>query len=229
MSKQNGAQGKAAKKSKQDSNLNSSEAAAEIEYTRNFSHERLKVRWLVRHTYFSGMVYVVILINTVLIAADDIYATRNNNHWVVAVSVYADWAILGIFTMEMLLKMYGLGLGYKPPLEDDVDPELAGYFAGPWNRLDSFVVLMSWVMVPIAALSGADVEKLVRVLRLTRYLTSNPYQPISTHTNPHQSIANPFTTHTRPIPNPYQPTYQPIPDPYPTQPTTSPYTNPYRP
>ncbi len=54
-------------------------------------------------------------------------------------SVYSDWAILAIFTLEMFLKMIAFGIGYKPPLEPDVDPELAGYFAGAWNRLDSFI------------------------------------------------------------------------------------------
>ena len=54
-------------------------------------------------------------------------------------SVYSDWAILAIFTLEMFLKMIAFGIGYKPPLEPDVEPELAGYFAGAWNRLDSFI------------------------------------------------------------------------------------------
>ena len=163
---------KDANKAKRKKSRAGSSAAeqAEVLYTSTFSHERLQVRRLVRHTYFSAFIYVVILVNTVLIAADDFYAMRDNTKWVVSVSRYADWVILGIFTVEMVLKMIGLGLGYKPPLEDEVDPEQAGYFAGPWNRLDSFIVLMSWVCVPIAQFSGANVEKLVRVLRLTRPL-----------------------------------------------------------
>ena len=148
----------------------SPEELADRLYTRNFSEERLKVRRFVRHPHFSAFIYGMIFVNTVLIACDDIGADRDNTHWVVAVSVYSDWIILTIFTGEMVPKMIGLGLGYKPPIEEDVDPELAGYFAGAWNRLDSFIVLMSWILVPVAAISGADIEKLVRVLRLTRPL-----------------------------------------------------------
>jgi hypothetical protein len=143
---------------------------AEREYTRKFSRERLFIRSLVRHSYFSTFIYLVIGVNTVLIAFDDISADRDNTFWIVSVSVYSDWAILAIFTAEMFLKMIAFGIGYKPPLEPEVEPELAGYFAGAWNRLDSFIVLMSWILVPVAAISGSDIEKLVRVLRLARPL-----------------------------------------------------------
>jgi hypothetical protein len=45
---------------------------AEQSYTRNFSRERLQIRRLVRHSYFSTFIYFVIGVNTVLIAFDDI-------------------------------------------------------------------------------------------------------------------------------------------------------------
>ena len=41
-------------------------------YTRNFSRERLKLRRIVRHSYFSTFIYIVIGVNTFLIAFDDI-------------------------------------------------------------------------------------------------------------------------------------------------------------
>ena len=144
--------------------------AAEKYYTRNFSIERMMVRKLVRSNSFSSFIYCVIAINTLLIAFDDISATRNNTHWIVPVQFYSDWIILAIFTFEMILKIIGLGFGYKPPSEEEIDPEIAGYFAGSWNRLDSFIVLMSWVLIPVSLFSGAGVDKLVRILRLTRPL-----------------------------------------------------------
>jgi len=157
-------------KTKKAAKQDSAQDAAEKFYTLHFSEERMKVRHLVQNGWFSSFIYGVIFINTILIAFDDINAERDNTSWVVVVSAYSDWIILGIFTIEMTLKMIGLGIGFKPPVEEEVDPEVAGYFAGPWNRLDSFIVLMSWVLVPVAAFSGANVQKLVRVLRLARPL-----------------------------------------------------------
>ena len=158
------------KKGKQKVDADDAQAAAERYYTRHYSNERLAVRNLVRNAWLSTFVYSIIFVNTILIAVDDYYAEKDNTSWVVVVSVYADWVILALFTGEMGLKMVGLGLGYKPPIEDEVDPETAGYFADVWNRLDSFIVLMSWILVPVAAFSGADIDKLVRVLRLARPL-----------------------------------------------------------
>ena len=52
--------------------------------------------------------------------ADDINAARDNTSWVVIVSLYSDWIILAIFTIEMVMKMIGLGLNFHPPIEEEV-------------------------------------------------------------------------------------------------------------
>lgn len=142
----------------------------DVLYTRGMSDERLKLRRFVRSGWFSSFIYAAILFNTVLIALDDYYVDRDNSSIINDVSAIADWVILGIFTLECILKMVALGIGVKPPRDPTIDPELAGYFAAMWNRFDSFIVLMSWIFIPIAEFSGADISRLVRILRLTRPL-----------------------------------------------------------
>jgi predicted Holliday junction resolvase-like endonuclease len=112
----------------------------------------------------------VIIFNTIIMAMDDVYASRTKDSIVQRISVFSDWAILAIFTVEMLLKMIGLGVGFRAPEDETLDSELAGYFASSWNRFDCFIVIISWILVPIAQVSGENVQNLVRVTRLARPL-----------------------------------------------------------
>ncbi|EKX41991.1 hypothetical protein GUITHDRAFT_164211 [Guillardia theta CCMP2712] len=150
--------------------MHTDQELAEREYTKHFSQERIWLRNFVRSSYFAFIIYALIFFNTILIALNDIKDDYDPTSRLKDVNKIADWLIVSVFTAEMFLKMAALGIGFRPPLSRNVDPELAGYFASAWNRLDSFVVLMSWILIPIANVSGSGVKKLVQIFRLTRPL-----------------------------------------------------------
>ena len=70
---------------------------------------------------------------------------------------------------EMVMKLFALGAGYVVPAGADAESEHAGYFASHWNRLDCFVVLMSWVLYLYTEASNDNqISNLARSLRLVR-------------------------------------------------------------
>jgi hypothetical protein len=86
--------------------------------------------------------------------------------------------------MEMLIKIVAYGPGYKMVAvegesdeeaqvrEYDADEESGGYFSVGWNRFDFIVVILSWMLVVVQSLSGADqsITRLVRAFRVARPL-----------------------------------------------------------
>ena len=94
----------------------------------------------------------------------------------------SDWAVLGVFTLEMAMKLVAFGPGWRAPQRDEDemevkdmfedDDDFGGYFVGNWNRFDFLIVVLSWILVPIQ-LSGSansEVSRLVRILRTARPL-----------------------------------------------------------
>ena len=81
---------------------------------------------MVHHSMFNGVVMLVICLNTVLLASEHFEMSPD---WV-EVHNYAGYAFNGIFMLELLLKL--VGLGHK------------NYFAEPFNVLDFSLVREFW-------------------------------------------------------------------------------------
>jgi hypothetical protein len=118
---------------------------------------------MVRHKAFAMFIYSSITYNTVTIAMNDFWADRENGSVLKLILDTSDWVVLGIFTVEMFLKMIAMGIGFKSPRESadpnneeeaiplisDDDHEDDGYFVSYWNRMDCAIVILSWILIAI--------------------------------------------------------------------------------
>jgi hypothetical protein len=132
-----------------------------------FRNRRSSIRYrllrIVRHKAFATFIYICIGYNTITIAMNDFQVDRDNGSQLNAIIDASDWVVLGIFTGEMVMKMLAMGLGYRsasgrdsktkddeslPSLTGD-DNEDDGYFVSYWNRMDCFIVIVSWLLIII--------------------------------------------------------------------------------
>uniref|UniRef100_A0A8C4QUP2 Voltage-dependent L-type calcium channel subunit alpha n=2 Tax=Eptatretus burgeri TaxID=7764 RepID=A0A8C4QUP2_EPTBU len=123
---------------------------------------RRRVRLAVKSTTFYWAVILLVFLNTLTIAAEH----HHQPSWLTDVQGSANKLLLTLFTVEMLMKMYSLGL--------------QSYFVSLFNRFDCFVVLGGIVETMLVELNimsplGISVLRCVRLLRIfkvTRYWTS---------------------------------------------------------
>jgi len=91
----------------------------------------------------------------------------------IAATEISNLFFIGLFTVEMLVKMYSVGL--------------QGYFVSMFNRFDSFVVVFSIVeeiftytgIMPPLGVSVLRCARLLRVFKATRYAATR--QPCSSY------------------------------------------------
>eukprot|EP00054_Salpingoeca_dolichothecata_P028079 m.210181 g.210181 ORF g.210181 m.210181 type:complete len:1539 (-) comp26120_c1_seq2:53-4669(-) len=116
---------------------------------------RIAVNKLIWIPYFDHFILTCIIISSGLMAAEDPVnpdSQRNN------ILNYFDFVFTSIFAVEMLLKMFALGL----------IKHNRAYMRSAWNLLDMLVVISSVISLALAG-SGVDVSA-VRVLRVLRVL-----------------------------------------------------------
>uniref|UniRef100_A0A3B4USW6 Voltage-dependent L-type calcium channel subunit alpha n=1 Tax=Seriola dumerili TaxID=41447 RepID=A0A3B4USW6_SERDU len=114
---------------------------------------RRKCRAAVKSVTFYWLVIVLVFLNTLTIASEH----YNQPDWLTEVQDVANKVLLAMFTMEMLVKMYSLGL--------------QAYFVSLFNRFDCFVVcggIVETILVELAIMSplGISVFRCVRLLRI---------------------------------------------------------------
>ncbi|XP_053148849.1 voltage-dependent L-type calcium channel subunit alpha-1F isoform X3 [Hemicordylus capensis] len=114
---------------------------------------RKKCRLAVKSVSFYWMVLILVFLNTLTIASEH----YNQPDWLTQIQAYANKVLLSLFTMEMLLKMYSLGL--------------QAYFVSFFNRFDCFVVcggILETVLVEFEIMQplGISVLRCVRLLRI---------------------------------------------------------------
>ncbi|XP_043932539.1 voltage-dependent L-type calcium channel subunit alpha-1S isoform X2 [Protopterus annectens] len=123
---------------------------------------RRTCRTVVKSAFFYWLVILLVFLNTVSIATEH----YNQPDWLTNVQDTANIVLLSLFTAEMLLKMYALGL--RP------------YFMSLFNRFDCFVVCAGiiesiLVYVKIMTPLGISVLRCIRILRIfkiTKYWNS---------------------------------------------------------
>ncbi|XP_058499061.1 voltage-dependent L-type calcium channel subunit alpha-1D isoform X9 [Solea solea] len=114
---------------------------------------RRKCRAAVKSVTFYWLVIILVFLNTLTIASEH----YNQPDWLTEVQDVANKVLLALFTMEMLVKMYSLGL--------------QAYFVSLFNRFDCFVVcggIIETILVELAIMSplGISVFRCVRLLRI---------------------------------------------------------------
>uniref|UniRef100_A0A8C0JVC7 Voltage-dependent L-type calcium channel subunit alpha n=1 Tax=Canis lupus dingo TaxID=286419 RepID=A0A8C0JVC7_CANLU len=137
-----------------------------------FSHSRRWRRWnrfnrrrcraAVKSVTFYWLVIVLVFLNTLTISSEH----YNQPDWLTQIQDIANKVLLALFTCEMLVKMYSLGL--------------QAYFVSLFNRFDCFVVcggITETILVELEIMSplGISVFRCVRLLRIfkvTRHWTS---------------------------------------------------------
>uniref|UniRef100_A0A8C5BEE8 Voltage-dependent L-type calcium channel subunit alpha n=1 Tax=Gadus morhua TaxID=8049 RepID=A0A8C5BEE8_GADMO len=114
---------------------------------------RRKCRAAVKSVTFYWLVIVLVFLNTLTISSEH----YNQPDWLTEVQDVANKVLLAMFTLEMLVKMYSLGL--------------QAYFVSLFNRFDCFVVcggIVETILVELAVMSplGISVFRCVRLLRI---------------------------------------------------------------
>ncbi|XP_051526097.1 voltage-dependent L-type calcium channel subunit alpha-1D [Myxocyprinus asiaticus] len=114
---------------------------------------RRKCRALVKSTVFYWLVILLVFLNTLTISSEH----YNQPNWLTEVQDVANKVLLALFTCEMLIKMYSLGL--------------QAYFVSLFNRFDCFVVcggIVETILVELEIMSplGISVFRCVRLLRI---------------------------------------------------------------
>ncbi|KAJ8394798.1 hypothetical protein AAFF_G00041530 [Aldrovandia affinis] len=114
---------------------------------------RRKCRAAVKSVSFYWLVIVLVFLNTLTISSEH----YDQPAWLTQVQEVANKVLLAMFTCEMLVKMYSLGL--------------QAYFVSLFNRFDCFVVcggITETILVELAVMSplGISVFRCVRLLRI---------------------------------------------------------------
>ncbi|GAB0177064.1 voltage-dependent L-type calcium channel subunit alpha-1C [Grus japonensis] len=123
---------------------------------------RRKCRAAVKSNVFYWLVIFLVFLNTLTIASEH----YNQPDWLTEVQDTANKVLLALFTAEMLLKMYSLGL--------------QAYFVSLFNRFDCFIVcggILETILVETKIMSplGISVLRCVRLLRIFK-ITRPPDQ-----------------------------------------------------
>ncbi|XP_058273774.1 voltage-dependent L-type calcium channel subunit alpha-1C isoform X5 [Hemibagrus wyckioides] len=123
---------------------------------------RRKCRAAVKSNVFYWLVIFFVFLNTLTIASEH----HKQPQWLTDVQDIANKVLLALFTGEMLLKMYSLGL--------------QAYFVSLFNRFDGFVVcggILETILVETKIMSPLGISvlrcvRLLRIFKITRYWNS---------------------------------------------------------
>uniref|UniRef100_A0A671LC69 Voltage-dependent L-type calcium channel subunit alpha n=1 Tax=Sinocyclocheilus anshuiensis TaxID=1608454 RepID=A0A671LC69_9TELE len=123
---------------------------------------RRNCRTAVKSVTFYWLVLILFFLNTALSASEH----YNQPDWLTDVQDIANKVLLSLFTVEMLLKMYSLGL--------------QAYFVAFFNRFDCFVVcggiletvLVEMEIMPPLGISVLRCVHLLRIFKVTRHWTA---------------------------------------------------------
>ncbi|XP_053600619.1 voltage-dependent calcium channel type A subunit alpha-1 isoform X7 [Plodia interpunctella] len=131
----------------------------------DFWRAEKRFRFWIRHTvktqWFYWFVIVLVLFNTICVAVEHYKQPR----WLTSFLYYAEFVFLGLFMMEMWVKMYALG------------PRI--YFESSFNRFDCVVISGSIFEVVWSEVKGGSFGlsvlralRLLRIFKVTKYWSS---------------------------------------------------------
>jgi len=121
-------------------------------------------RRLVAQKWFDNVILMCILISSLTLAVDNPLNDPNTamSQWLVII----DWIMTVIFTIEMVLKIAGLGLWGHPE----------AYLANGWNLLDGVIVVVGWfgLVANDSAFSAFKAMRALRALKPLRMINRYP-------------------------------------------------------
>ncbi|XP_026323666.1 voltage-dependent calcium channel type A subunit alpha-1 [Hyposmocoma kahamanoa] len=131
----------------------------------DFWRAEKRFRFWIRHTvktqWFYWFVIVLVLFNTICVAVEHYKQPK----WLTSFLYYAEFVFLGLFMMEMWIKMYALG------------PRI--YFESSFNRFDCVVISGSIFEVVWSEVKGGSFGlsvlralRLLRIFKVTKYWSS---------------------------------------------------------
>ncbi|XP_039083443.1 voltage-dependent L-type calcium channel subunit alpha-1S [Hyaena hyaena] len=137
-----------------------------IQFVRHWRQWNRIFRWkchdVIKSRVFYWLVILIVALNTLSIASEH----HNQPLWLTHLQDIANRVLLALFTIEMLMKMYGLGLRQ--------------YFMSIFNRFDCFVVcsgILEILLVESGAMTPLGISvlrciRLLRIFKITKYWTS---------------------------------------------------------
>ncbi|XP_046399409.1 voltage-dependent calcium channel type A subunit alpha-1-like [Ischnura elegans] len=132
-----------------------------LEFWRAEKRFRFWIRHTVKTQWFYWFVIVLVFFNTVCVAVEH----YGQPQWLASFLYYAEFVFLGLFMMEMFIKMYALG------------PRI--YFESAFNRFDCvvisgsiFEVIWSELKSGSFGLSVLRALRLLRIFKVTKYWSS---------------------------------------------------------
>ncbi|CAF3563953.1 unnamed protein product [Adineta steineri] len=134
-----------------------------LRYLRAFhAYTRRRIHTMVKSQAFYWIVILLVFANTVVLATE----YYGQPDWLTQTQEVANRVFVYLFSFEMLLKMYSLGI--------------TGYFVSNFNRFDCFVVIASIIefvliyihIMPALGISVLRCVRLLRVFKVTRYWTA---------------------------------------------------------
>ena len=137
------------------------------EFEEKYAIFKLKCQHIIHHKYFDQFIMFVIILNSLLMALGEYRNVDDNGNLKTQGSIRntlietAELYFLLIFTVEMILKMVGLGVGFHEMTD-------TSYFRDYWNILDFTVVFAGWV----AMTPGVPSVAVLRTFRALRPLRS---------------------------------------------------------
>ncbi|XP_003498938.3 voltage-dependent L-type calcium channel subunit alpha-1S isoform X1 [Cricetulus griseus] len=139
-----------------------------IQFIRHWRQWNRVFRWkchdLVKSKVFYWLGILIVALNNLSIASEH----HNQPLWLTHLQDVANRVLLALFTIEMLMKMYGLGLRQ--------------YFMSIFNRFDCFVVcsgILEILLVESGAMTplGISVLRCIRLLRLFKITKASSWLP----------------------------------------------------
>ncbi len=103
-----------------------------IVFLTHYSYVNFVAKQIISHKIFEFVTIVVIVANSLKIAMED-----PTNHEETAFSIIVENLFLSLYTLEMLLKILGLGFICNK----------GSYLRDPWNILDFVIVTLAYVQI----------------------------------------------------------------------------------
>eukprot|EP00659_Diplonema_papillatum_P008146 gene8146-12535_t len=144
-------------------------------YEDEFSPCRYSVREFVVNNVFEGVMLGVIILNCIILAAEDPQAAGSPVVGDRSFGNYADICFSIIFVSEVILKVVAMGLLVPPFRGSRIRPaHSGGYLMSPWNVVDLIITCMSLVALFIngSSVGGLRAFRLLRLLRVAAFSSS---------------------------------------------------------
>ena len=111
---------------------------------------------IIKHPAFEAVTLIVILLNCIILAFEDPTKEDNGDFYEIA-----DYVFLGLYTIEMIMKIFGLGFIMNK----------GAYIRDGWNILDFLIVVSAYFMLIMSSGPNLSILRAFRILRPLRTIS----------------------------------------------------------